>query len=158
MAGGVNTHALARSIRAMTLGTLRDYQDARERFARFAMGELDQQYQLPIAGVVGQVPAWSTVTITFDAPFVDGYDDRRAHLIDPLFTFGTILTAGTPAFVSCHVRRWITDADGNYTGAELEVGIHRPGVTTPQPFAGELHLNFQGYGMPEPDDYEGDLG
>jgi hypothetical protein len=166
---GVRTHALIRSIRAMTVGTVADHQAMRDRIAELGLQELDQQYQLTITGRIdaGQALDMET-TVTFDAPFIDGYDQRHSYLTDPLFTYGSIVTSGPPMLVSCHVRKWLID-DEQWTGAQLQIVLLYPGVIptgggaiatevidSRVPFAGEIHLNFQGYGPPEPDDYGDD--
>lgn len=153
--GGVSTNALARSIQALTFGSVKSYDTLTRRLAREGLGELDQQFQLPIAGSVGPSAAWSTVTVKFATVLIEAIDERHSPYADPLFTYGAVISSGDACMVSCSVRRWLTDGVF-YTGADLDVGVVRPGAVAATPFKGEIHLNFQGYGTPDTDEEDGD--
>lgn len=147
----VGTHSLARSLAAITFGSIKSYDDVQKQLAFAGLTELDQQFQVPIAGVAGPEAAWSTLTVTFTAPLVDSPQERRSPYSDPLFTFGAVVDSGGPVVVFASVRKWTFDG-WVYTGAELDVCTFRPGAIDTVEFKGELHLNFQGYGTPDPND------
>lgn len=147
----VHTHALERSLAAMTFGAVKSYDDLQKQMAYAGLGELDQQFQVPVAGDAGPTASWGTLTVTFSAPLVEASQERRSSYSDPLFTFGAVVSSGGPVCLYASVRRWVTDT-WLYTGAELDVCVFRPGAADTVPFKGELHLNFQGYGTPDPDD------
>lgn len=152
---GVHTHALSRSLRALTIGAIRSYDDHGRQYQRDALGELDHQFQAPISGEAGGEAAWQEVTLRFAAPLIDGRDERQSDYASPHFTYGSTITKGPPVGVLCNVRRWLV-ADGIYTGAVVEIGVFRPGAADSKTFAGEVHLNFQGYGLPDDDESDGE--
>lgn len=155
MPGGVHTHALSRSLRALSIGAIRAFDDTRNAAARDGLGELDHQFQAPISGVAGGVAAYAQLEVLFAAPLIEARDSRHPDFADPLFTYGAVVKRGPGVFVSCAVRRWL-ETDGYYEGAIVEVGVCRPGAMDSQRFAGEVHLNFQGFGAPSGDEDDGE--
>lgn len=151
----VATGALTRSLRAMTVGVMHSHQEAVERYDANRLGELDQQFQIPVSGTAGVAGAWVEVDLDFEAPMIDAYDERQSPYSDPLFTCGVVQTRGEPAFFTAQVRRWIIK-DELYVGATLAIGVFRP--SGDGPFSGEIHANFQGYGSPTSDSGEDDAG
>jgi hypothetical protein len=150
--------ALASSLRAMTLGTLQAYNERQAARETDGIGEIDQQFQLTIAGKAGPKAIWETTEVPFDAPFIDGSEDRNAPFLYPLFTFGSVVTQGSKLVIVCNVTAWHTDED-YVNGCTIEIGIFRPAGGGIGDFAGELHLNFQGWGAPEaPEPTEGGSG
>lgn len=152
---GVNTHALSRSLRALSIGAIKSFDDATRQYQRDSLGELDHQFQVPISGEAGGVAAWQQLEVHFFAPLIDGRGERQSDYADPHFTYGSTITKGPPVGVLCNVRRWL-EADGIYSGAVVEIGVFRPGATDSKTFAGEVHLNFQGYGLPDSDESDGE--
>lgn len=150
MADGVQTGALARSIRALTLGTVQAHAEIRSYQEQEGLGELDLQYQIPIAGKATGLPGWTTTQVTFEWPLIIALDERQSPYRDPLFTSGFVLLTVDPVVHTVHVRRWLMHkhSDRHYVGAEIEVGVWSPASETQTPFRGEVHLNFQGYGTP----------
>lgn len=139
-----NTAAIHRSIRAMTIGTLRAHETRKRRDALEALAEMDQQFQLPIAGNAGTVATWFEVDVDFAATFVLAPEMRESPYEDPLFTYGAVVAA--PVFVTANVTAWKTDSSDNYVGATVNIGVAAPGTLTLVQFRGHVHCNFQGYG------------
>lgn len=151
---GAKTGALVRSIEAMTAGVLRNANAARDRYALLSLGEIDQQFHLPVSGVATQQTSIRVIEVVFDAPFIDAYDERQSPYEDPTFTSGVYMRKGDGVFFAVSVRQWVVQ-DGFYTGAVVAVAAYVP--TGTQQFVGEIHLNFQGYGAPAGDESdEGD--
>lgn len=158
MPDGVETHALSRSLQAMTFGVVRAYDRVKRDELVNGLGQIDHQFQVPISGHAGGSVAWSPLEVAFAAPMVEARDERQSPYADPLFTFGVVVKKGPPALVTCAVRRWVEDS-GYYSGAVLDVGVVRPGATDVTFFSGEVHLNFSGWGAPTSDyDDGGDEG
>jgi hypothetical protein len=139
--------ALARSLRAMTLGTLKSYNDRRDSFEADTIGEIDQQYQVTIAGEAGPQVVWNELVVAFDAPFIDGREDRNAPFQYPMFTYGTVVLQGSRLVVVCNVIKWNVLED-YVRGCTLEIGVFRPQGGGVGDYRGELHLNFEGWGAP----------
>src|SRR5437868_6314599 len=89
VSGSMPAPALARSLRAMTLGVLHSYNERRSSDEADALGEIDQQYQLTVTGKASEKAVWQTLKMDFDTPFIDGSDDRDPDFLYPLFTYGT---------------------------------------------------------------------
>lgn len=155
MPDGVETHALSRSLRALSLGAIRAFDDAKAIAERDGLGELDHQFQCPISGDAGGIATYAQLEVTFAAPLIEAKNSRQSDYADPLFTYGAVIRRGPGVFVSCAVRRWIEE-DGYYSGAIVEVGVCRPGAADAEGFAGEVHLNFQGFGAPTGDEDDGE--
>jgi hypothetical protein len=163
-AHGATPSTLARSLRAMTLGTVKSYNDRRDQYAAEALGEIDQQFQVTLSGGLGGLgggtAAWGELELAFSVPFVNGSEDRSVPFAYPLVTYGSVVTSGGPLMVACNVKRWKVDED-YVLGATLEIGVLRTdGGGDYGVYAGELHLNFQGWGAPNPPeaDIEGMAG
>lgn len=152
-AGGVHTGALLRSIRAMTFGAIDANAVLRDNRARDGLGEIDQQFQLPISGFANETLAFTEVELDFAAPFLDGYDERQSPYSDPTFTYGLHMKKGDAIF-SVLLRRYVVKHE-NYVGAVIAVGAYCP-VNTSK-FEGFIHLNFQGFGTPHSDETGEDL-
>lgn len=153
--GGAKTGALVRSIEAMTVGAISAHAKARTQYDRASLGEIDQQFHVPVSGTATNVPQLVEVTVTFEAPFVDAYDERQSPYTDPTFTSGVYMPTGGQVFFAVCVRSWVTDEDRDfYTGAVIGVTAFVPTGTAK--FDGEVHLNFEGYGAPAPDETEED--
>lgn len=139
------TGALVRSIEAMATTNVRAHYEARARYARVGMGELSQQFHLPISGLATSTVAVQEVEIEFEAPFVDAYDERQSPYIEPTFTTGIYMPTAPNVFFSVCVRKWIEE-DGVFTGAIVSVAAFV--VTGAVNYDGEIHLVFEGYGAP----------
>lgn len=153
MSGGVQTGALHRSLRAMTVGLVQSHQREVDEYDGNRLGELDQQFQIPVSGHATSAGAWVEVELEFDTPMLDAYDERHSPYSDPHFTFGVVQTRGEPVFLTAQVRRWRLK-DELYVGVVLAIGVFRP--SGDGPFTGEIHANFQGYGSPTSDSGDDD--
>lgn len=138
-----NTLAIQRSIARMTLGTMSARERRRARDAAEALSELDQQFQLPIAGAATDAPVWFDVDINFSARFIDAPEMRESPYDEPLFTYG--VKTGARVFVDAHLVSYETDDNDSFIGAKIRIGVHAPGSPDLIPFKGEVHLNFQGF-------------
>jgi hypothetical protein len=152
MASRTTPETIARSIRAMTIGTIKASNDRRDRYTTDGIGEIDQQVQITVTGKVGASITWGELDIAFTTPFINGSEDRDSPYTRPLFTYGSVVTSGGPLMMVCNVKRWKVDED-YVLGAKLEIAIWAPGGYI-RDYQGELHANFQGWGaprQPEPD-------
>lgn len=168
--GGGAGGALARSIRALTVGSLQSYNERQNDYASNAIGEIDQQYQLALTGTIEEDAVWvEDVVIDFEAPFINGTEDRNVPFLYPHFTYGTVVPGKLKLVVTCNVVEWTFEYDPEEVGVavaapsyvhgcKIEIGVFRPDDKTDvQDFKIELHLNFQGWGSqntaePNPDD------
>jgi hypothetical protein len=149
LSGGTPAPALARSLRAMTLGVLHSYSERVEEREDDALGEIDQQYQLTLSGKASAKAVWQNLDVDFDTPFIDGSDDRDPDFLYPMFTYGTVVTKGSRLVLVCNVTKWRTD--GEYVvGCTIEIGVFRPTGGGVGEYKAELHLNFQGWASPNP--------
>lgn len=158
-AAGVKTNALQRSLQAITIGSIEATHKRRDEYADAALQEIDQQFQVPISGTAtpGEVAA-GIIDCEFAAAMIDAYDERQAPFTAPTFTSGFVLTSPEPVILTAAVQRWFVRDEAYYYGARVRVFVWTPPIDwllrQPAKFAGELHMNFQGYGMPvvdEPD-------
>lgn len=164
--GGAQSGALQRSLRAITIGAVQASNEARDRRAASGLQEIDHQFQVPIAGQAtrGKIVA-GVVDVEFEAPMVDGYNERQAPFSDPTFTSGFVLTSAEPVILTAAVQRWTIRDDIFYTGARVRICVFAPleyqegtSILLPHPtFRGEVHMNFTGFGPPRADEPEGDV-
>jgi hypothetical protein len=126
--------------------------DTRRRAARHApdeMRERDQQIHLPISGSASQVAAWASVHVNFDLEFIGACVGRNTNLNWPHFTYGYVITTPNPVAIMAHVSGWDQGDGWKTTGATVKWCAFAPDApAVPYPFAGSLHLTFQGYGSP----------
>lgn len=144
------TLAIQRSIRSMTIGSMNARERRRLRDLAEALAELDQQFQLPVAGGASDAPVWFSVEVSFSAKFVSAPEMRESPYDEPLFTYGSVTAA--PVFINCNVIEWKTDENDSYIGAVVNIGVIAPGSPVLVPFKGEVHLNFQGFGAVDESD------
>ena len=109
-----------------------------------ALQELEQQFQVPVAGAGASVAANATTTLVFDVEFFDAPEQRDSSLTVPHFTFGAYLEG--QVMISASVLVWTTDSRGAFIGAEVTIGVCAPGSAIEVPYSGYVHLTFQGYG------------
>jgi hypothetical protein len=133
----VRTHALQRSIRALTIDGIRALDKRREMLGFDAMGEFEQQFQIELE-----------VMVAFDVDFYNAVDQRDSPYTLPHFTYGAVITGGAPALITACVRQWDIDDTDTVHGATVAVGVCNPGTEVASRFIGQLHMTFQGYGAP----------
>jgi hypothetical protein len=141
----VQTHQLKRSMRALTLGTVRDFEQA-GRPSLSKLQELDQHFQLPITGEAGSIVSWSEAKVSFNAYMIDAREQRSSPYIRPLFTYGAVIDSPTPVCISACIVKWKGSEEDGFTGATVGVGVYSPGTVEAIKFRGHLHLCFSGYG------------
>lgn len=158
---GATTGQIQRAIRGLTLGTVKSYDAAKVRSWETAMDEFDQQFQLPVSGTIDARGVWVPIDVSFDVTMISS-PDRGNELSSPLFTYGVEFITGRP-FITVGVTRWSASGEVGIGGASLEVGAFMPGARKLTTFAATVHLNFQGFGSPNPlpdevdEDEEADL-
>lgn len=141
-------NAIHRSLSTMAIEIHRSVERKRAANAAEALAEVDQQFQVDIAGKAAGL-TWITVELDFDETFYDAPAQRDSNLEEPMFTHGASLTSGPPVIVIAHVSKWKLDPQGNFTGAFVRVGVWNPTDAASAPrFTGRVHLNFQGFSAP----------
>ena len=151
----VQTHQLKRSMRALTLGTVRSFEEA-NRDSPHKLQELDQQFQLPIQGEAGTIVSWSEIAVNFKAYVVDAREQRDVPYVRPLFTYGAVIESTTPVCISACIVKWNGTEEDGFIGATVAVGVYSPGTEEAITFRGYLHLCFSGYGALFDDSEEGE--
>lgn len=163
-APSVSTHALSRAVVRMARDGVVDLERRRAATGYDQLGEIEQQFQLPIEGSVIATPVWTDITIEFDVDFFEAQEQRDSPLTLPQMYVGATLTvtdededdAGGVAY-SVFVIDWDDDDRAAYTGCTVRVGMWNPDGT-PVSVEGLLHLTFQGYGAPRADSADLDVG
>lgn len=152
---------IQRSIRGMTISFARRV-DKRQRAAdRYGLAEWEEQFQYEVAGALGAAPTETTITVPFGLLFIGDSGNQRDSTLDrPHLRQGFEMLLGPPGLIPyAYVASWQYDADFNYTGAIVIVGMHYPAFTIPSAQApasanvkGIVHLAFQGFAaMWDPD-------
>lgn len=147
------TSAIHRSLGKLAISVQKASDRRRAEKAAEGLAEVDQQFQVDLSGRAGEL-TWQTVTIDFDEMFVDASGQRDADLDEPHFTYGATMQKGPPLIISAHVSDWATDAQGNFTGAAVRIGVWNPLAIAQtegelgSPFLARLHVNFQGFSVP----------
>jgi hypothetical protein len=162
----VKVHAINRSIRTRTIDTTRALEARRAMLGYDALGEIEQQFQLPMEGTAGDVMGWFEIRLKFDVEFYNAPDSRMSPYTLPHFTYGYVITTPTPVLVAACVREWTLDDIDTVSGAKVAIGTCNPGLSqTPDtapvvavPFAGYMHLTFQGFGAPAENNSDVDIG
>lgn len=138
-------HAAQRQVQALTLGVAKTTKRMRDWELSVGFAETEQQYQFPIGGYVGPVPAFSTVEITFDYPFYYAPGQRDSDLEKPQMRIG--YEVDQQVMVTIGVQEWTVDENtGGITGATLVVGAL---AASPVVFTGLGHAEFQGFSAPD---------
>jgi hypothetical protein len=152
--GGVTTHRVQRSLAHLTVSTQLAMRERERQNDEIRGGETEQQYKVLVTGVAGDLMAWQTTEITFDAPFIAATDLRDADFDTPLFTFGAEMQSRTPVIVTAVITGWLVDEDGAATGVRLAIGAHNPAGGDVK-FEAIAHLLFEGWAGTVLDDDEG---
>lgn len=136
---------ITRSIRAVSLGMVRDVdaRDARKR--ELGMRETFQLFQVPIAGEAGANAVWTSVAVQFDYHFYYSPGTNDSALEVPNFAFG-MAALSAQVFAAAHVASWTRDPDNDaVTGATVNIGAALPGATELVSYSGSAHLTFCGW-------------
>jgi hypothetical protein len=154
----MRVHAINRSIQALTIDTTRHLEARREMLGFDALGEIEQQFQLPMEGSAGEVIGWFEIKLKFDVEFYNAPNRRMSPYTLPHFTYGSVIESAEPVLVVACVREWdINDVD-TVSGAKVAIGTCNPGTSQATPFEGYMHLTFQGYGAPGENNTDVDVG
>lgn len=156
----VSTHALERSIRAMSTGAVLSLDEKRANAGYDQLQELETQYQIPIWGVASSGVGWSKFSVAFDVQFMFAPEQRDSPLAVPHFSYGPVVS-GIPSpddvaadpnnpdslvAIFCQVIEWGRDqAIDAIVGAVVGIGVSTIGGSDVR-FDGYVHLTFQGYG------------
>lgn len=140
--------ALDRSIRGMTIDTIRNLDQRREMLGYDEMGELEQQFQIDVQGTAGSIIGWVDFDLTFGVDFYNAPNRRNSPYTLPHFTYGYLLTTPDPVVLTACVRSYKLDDKDTVQGASISIGAYDPGSTKIKEFTGVVHLVFQGYGAP----------
>lgn len=148
----LSENAIHRSLGKLAISIQRSSDRKRAAAAAEGLAEVDQQFQVALTGRAGGL-VWQEIAIAFDDIFVDAPGQRDADLLEPHFTYGAVIDIGPPVWITAHVSDWQTDAQGNFTGAAVRVGVWDPLAIAASSdefprFGGRLHLNFQGFAAP----------
>lgn len=169
----VSTHALERSISALSTGALLALDAKRTANGYDALQELEHQFQIPIFGIASSGVGWNTFDVPFDVQFFFAPEQRDSPLAVPHFSYGPVVS-GVPSpdgtdpdpnnpdclvAVFCQVVEWSRDQTLDVIdGAMVGVGVSTVGSNTDVRFDGYVHLTFQGYGNVVEADAYGDIG
>lgn len=136
-------HALHRAVADMTLGVAQSTRKREARDREMGFREVQQQYQIEIAGEATGVWGFAETSITFDYPFFYAPAQRDSDLDRPHFWFGAELDF--LGAVSAVVTAWDTHPrTGAITGATVAVGVvTQAGAEVG--YQGVVHLTFQGF-------------
>lgn len=151
---GVDHHRLENMMKGVTIGTVR----ARERYLSEkqveSLQEVEEQFKIEISGRAEEFPVWDQVKIKFGTTFVDATGQRDSPFDRPHFTYGAEISSRNPVGVLACVMKWFVNDKGETTAARVAFGAVATDLSTK--FKGEVHMTFQGYGMPV--DVYGDQG
>lgn len=139
-------HGGQRAITALTVGVAKSTEKRRARQAELGLGESFQQFQVPISGTAGTLPAFTNVSVDFDYPFHYAPGQRDSDLEVPHAGFGA--EADEQIMFGATVIAWvIDDGNGAYTGATVAISAMAADDDTS--FTGSVHLTFQGFSAPD---------
>ena len=158
-----DTHSLARSVRRLAVGVVRDMNDRQAGTAIAGVAEREEQFQLAVSGIATDYPAWASTLLPFDTEFVRDSAQRDSSLLRPQVYFGYELTTlerldgpmwlpATDAAVVMAgvVRDWQIVGPNLINGVRLVLSAHAPGDELR--FTGFVHVTVQGFGTPREDD------
>lgn len=160
-----STHALARTMTRIARDGVVDLEKQRAAKGFDELGELEQQFQLPLDARVGTDAVVVDFAVEFDVYFFEAQEQRDSPLTVPQFHSGAVLRVtddndadGGGVAYSIVVTDWVEDDRAAYIGAKLRLTLWRPpGAPAAINVEGYLHLSFQGYGAPSEDDDSPDI-
>jgi len=140
--------SIARSISALGFQLDKQMHDKHAEGAPSRLAEADQQFQVKVSGAATTQRTWTKVQVTFDEVIYRAPAQRNNPLEEPHFTFGSTMQSDEPVILHAIVQKWLTDSAGNYTGAEVNIGVSGDSEENPVPFNATVHLVFQGLSAP----------
>lgn len=158
-----DAHSLARSVRKLAVGAVRDMNDRQAGAAIAGVSEREEQFQLAVSGVATDYPAWASTLLPFDTDFVMESAQRDSSLLRPQVSFGYEISRlerlDGPLYVPVEdaavvmaavVRDWQIDGPNLISGVRIVISAHAPGDELR--FTGFVHVTVQGFGTPREDD------
>lgn len=152
-------HALARSIRKLAIGVVRDVDARQAGKAANSFSEREEQYQIAISGTATDYPLWTTAVLPFETAFTIATGNRESSLQRPQVAVGFELTAvqrqndalewepvTAGVLVTAVVRDYAFDDAHAIKSATVLIGATAPGDELR--FSGFVHITFQGLGAP----------
>src|SRR4051812_34769004 len=85
---GVSTSSVQRAVGAITLGTVKAYDDRKIEDWKGGMDEYDQQFRIPFQALVNYKTRWVTTLLQFDVSFVEETSRDSPYTFTPHFTWG----------------------------------------------------------------------
>lgn len=155
----LHTGAIARVSSQFTTEPVVALDRRREELGYDALGEVEQQFQLPITGHASEYIAWTDVEILFDVEFYNAPNQRNVPYSVPQFLTGGVVESNEPVVVTAVVRQWLRKPDDADTivGARVSVSVQAPPEVGYEnqlrvvPYRGYVHVAFQGFGAPGED-------
>lgn len=152
-------HRLARSIRKLAIGTVRDLEVRRGQRTTGALDEREEQYQIAVSGTATDYPLWTPAELPLDTAFSIATGTRESSLQRPQVSFGYELTAvqrqndelvwepvTDGVILSAVVRDWHFDVAYAIDKLTVLIGAIAPGDELM--FSGFVHVTLQGFGTP----------
>jgi hypothetical protein len=127
------------------LGPIKQVEHRRRETKFDELGEIEQQFQIPVSGFAAGTIASASTTVDFDVEFVPSVNQRYSNLIYPQVYVGIEITTGLP-MIQAVVTGWTTDDRDVISGATVTVSAVRPGATDAVAYVGVVHISFQGWG------------
>ncbi len=117
-------------------------------------GEFEQQIQVALAGVAGNVWGFVDESYSFEYPFLYAPIQRRVDLLTPVFRSGIELVDPNPQYlviVHAHCVGWTYSEENWIIGSTVRFAVVAPAATTQAiAYNAIAHLAFQGYAsLPE---------
>lgn len=138
---------IVRVMQGLSIGNVQETTKRDKRARELGLRELEQQFQIPVAGSAGTVIDWDTTSCDFDYPFYFAPGARDSDLDAPQMVYGAVIESGSPVVIAACVTGWKQDAtDDSYIGATVALGAFSPGAVEAVAFGGSVHVSFQGYG------------
>jgi hypothetical protein len=152
-------HRLARSIRRLAIGVVRDVETRRGGRAANTVDEREEQFQIALAGTATDYPLWQAVELPLNTAFSIATGNRDSTLQRPQVSFGYELTlvqrqndvlvwepVSDGVILSAAVRDYHFDAAQTIDRATILLCAIAPGDELQ--FSGFVHATFQGFGAP----------
>lgn len=147
MKSSVGTHAMVRGLTKLTLGMVKDIDDAAKRRAPHMGQEGEQQFQIPMSGTARFTPEYVRAAVPFAWSFYNATGQRDSDLVVPQMSWGLELQSNDPIFATVCVMEWDKKGADQVEGAVLAIGCYEPSGLDVR-FKGSMHVTFQGYGAP----------
>lgn len=142
----ISTGKLQRSMKHLTIGTVKRMDAKRQDRIAEGLAEREEQFKIPVAGRGEEFPEWVKVELEFESVFVDATGQRHSDFEQPIITYGYTIERGGPVGVDVCLTEWNVNDRNETIGCVLWVGARATDIA--RKFRGEVHVIIQGYGMP----------